>query len=337
MPKSGRRVALVVRQSSNRFGNGFTSRLGFVHLDVPAVPSRISLLGTTEVAGGTREHDAEVWAPWIPFHAQAHRPLKRWRWLTLTQPSSSSAERAANGPFVLIGLSAYLRPSEGLGLRRGDVERPAANISKFWTTTVCPEEMVARAKVGATDDTLQLDSPFLQPWIGRGLTQLSRGEPNQPVFAVNYPNLLREINAEGRLIGLTEEALGQSEWGGVQPYQVRHSGRPSHEQSFPDSNRDTKERTMGIFEKSRKVRTRGSPGGGVANIHSTNGGLHRTAAPRLKDALWAPLAVPHPFNRDLDCPPNSLQACGGVAVPGVSVPLSTATQRTKSSSPLAVQ
>ena len=67
--KSSRCVALVVRRGSNEIDNGFTNRLGFVCLDVPAVPSEISLLGRREVAGGPHAHDARVCAPWIQVHA----------------------------------------------------------------------------------------------------------------------------------------------------------------------------------------------------------------------------------------------------------------------------
>ena len=50
--KSDRRVALVVGRNSNGTDNGLTQRLVFVNLDVPAVLSRISLLGRREVFHG---------------------------------------------------------------------------------------------------------------------------------------------------------------------------------------------------------------------------------------------------------------------------------------------
>ena len=90
------------------------------------------------------------------------------------------------------------------------------------------------------------------------------------MFDFNYPNLLREIKAVGRLMGRTEEVVWTSQRGGLQLYQARHSGASVDMNSRFRTATDTKEKTMGIFEESRKIRTRGSSNGDVASIHGTN-------------------------------------------------------------------
>ena len=123
--------------------------------------SRISLLGRREVADGPHVHGAGVWAPRIQSHAPGSSGLEGLEAThTWTQPTSSSRTnlekrwpaRSPRGEsckwafFFLISLSAYLPPGEGLGLRRGDIVRPAANIPKFWASIMCPENMVARTR-----------------------------------------------------------------------------------------------------------------------------------------------------------------------------------------------
>ena len=139
----------------------------FVYLDVTTVPSRISLLARRKVAGGPHAHDARVWAPWIPSGPEGVEPAHTW-----TQPSSSSRTNLESGALHARHAPIY-DPPKVWNSDTGSTVQPAANISKFWAIIICPEERVARTKVGAKVDILQLDSPFLQPWIGLWLTQLS--------------------------------------------------------------------------------------------------------------------------------------------------------------------
>ena len=152
---------------------------------------------------------------------------------------------------------------------------PAANISTFLVIIICPSERVARAKVRAKDDTLQLDSPFLQTWTGCWLAQLSRGEPSQPVFDFNCPNLLCEIKDVGRLVGITEEVLGQSQRGGLQPYQLRHSGASINMNIGFQTATQIQKKDDGHLREVSQDTNAGIAWRRVAIIHGTDGGLHR--------------------------------------------------------------
>ena len=152
--------------------------------------------------------------------------------------------------------------NEGLGLRRGDTVRPAANISMLWANQSGSERRYSAAG-------LSFQSALVRLW----LAQLSQCEP-RPVFDFNHPNLLRAINATtdgahrvdfwSTPAGRTSTLTSSTQW-----------NQHRYEQSISDSNRDTQGRTVGNFEESHKIRTRCSSARDVAGIHSTDSGLHR--------------------------------------------------------------
>ena len=93
--KNGRRVALVVRQSSDGIGNGFTSRLALsTSMSQQYLRGSICWEGQKLLASLMNmvlvfeRHGSR-------FTPQAHRALNGWR--RLTQPTSSSRENSEGG------------------------------------------------------------------------------------------------------------------------------------------------------------------------------------------------------------------------------------------------
>ena len=147
-------------------------------------------------------------------------------------------------------------------------------------------------------------------------SSLSRGEPSHPVFDSNYTNLLREIKAEGRLLGLTEEVWGQSWRGGLhnltkfdtlEPASTRKEiqrGYDGHLRKVSlDTNAGLVWQRCGRHTQRRWWRTSNRPNL-VSRTHCGNTILLRSQCPVRS------------VKNDLNCLPGGLHASGGVAVPG---------------------
>eukprot|EP00975_Prorocentrum_lima_P009250 1970867-Prorocentrum_lima.AAC.1 len=66
------------------------------------------------------------------------------------------------GIFVLLLVSTYARPSELMLLTRDNLVRPARGITQHWAILLNPEEGGKSSKTGAFDESLFLDSEWLQ-------------------------------------------------------------------------------------------------------------------------------------------------------------------------------
>ena len=114
----------------------------------------------------------------------------------------------------MISLSGYLRPSEVLGLRKKDVIKPVRGVSSYWTLLMFPEEELRRSKTGTYDDSVSLDSEYLQSFIDVWLVALTKGRAAGPLWSFDYATMLNEFQKSRDRLGLRELA----------PYQLRHSG-----------------------------------------------------------------------------------------------------------------
>jgi len=115
--------------------------------------------------------------------------------------------------WVLIGLPAYLRPSENMRLRRKDLVAPASGVTRHWALLVAPEEVGVPTKLNTMDDSILLDSEWL-PWAAPALSALKEGDPDSLVWDFDYPELITELRAAASTLGLPR----------VVAYQLRHSG-----------------------------------------------------------------------------------------------------------------
>ena len=114
---------------------------------------------------------------------------------------------------TMIMMDAYLRPSEMLSLMPASLLPPAPTGVGSWVLLLFPQEFRERSKVGASDDTIPLDSRRLR-WLAPVLQELARRRPaHQRLLAHSYAAYLS-------LFRRTTQRLGVQ----VVPYQARHSG-----------------------------------------------------------------------------------------------------------------
>ena len=92
---------------------------------------------------------------------------------------------------VLISFSTRLRPSEWPGRWAQSVAKHLKMLGLF----TCPEDRLARTKVGAKDDTVQLDSLFLQQWIDSRMAQLFVAIPTVRVCCGERKNIAAPVGS----------------------------------------------------------------------------------------------------------------------------------------------
>ena len=70
--------------------------------------------------------------------------------------------------YLLLTFALYMRPSEGLRLRKMDVVRPSSRQAgfQFWSVVLHPLEMGVSSKTQEYDECLQLDLPYHKPALG---------------------------------------------------------------------------------------------------------------------------------------------------------------------------
>ena len=111
--------------------------------------------------------------------------------------------------FLLVG---YMRPSEGLSVRRLDLQAPVNKATGVWHVLPFPEERSARSKTYAANDSVELHS-FWMPWFSEVVKTMSEGASQELLFPFSYGNYLAVWRRVFRRLPL--EAV---------PYQARHSG-----------------------------------------------------------------------------------------------------------------
>ena len=116
--------------------------------------------------------------------------------------------------FTLLSLSAYLRPSEAMGLRRGDVIAPATGVTQHWSLLVAPSERGLATKTGEMDVSVAMDSKWTAGWLPRILKVLSSGEAESCVWRFTYRDFTK----------LFAKIVAQIGAPSTVPYQWRHSG-----------------------------------------------------------------------------------------------------------------
>ena len=115
--------------------------------------------------------------------------------------------------YLLFLVVAYMRPSEPLTVRRGDLVAPTAGVSRAWHVQLYPEERPARSKTYAANDSVELTAKWA-PWLGTVCEALSQGPQDELIFGFDYGEFLEQFRAITARLGL-EKAT---------PYQARHSG-----------------------------------------------------------------------------------------------------------------
>ena len=113
---------------------------------------------------------------------------------------------------LLVMLSAYLRPSEALNMKRGDLVPPVSGVSSHWSLLLFREEHGLTSKTGETDDSILLDHEWLK-FAEPLLEILHKGPEGQRVWSFRYDQFLREFRTSARRLGVE-----------LVPYQARHSG-----------------------------------------------------------------------------------------------------------------
>ena len=155
-----------------------------------------------------------------------HRALKGWRRRT---PARSRAphtfsmwcsmawELCARGHFlmalyILWCVCLYMRPSEPLGILRGDLQKPVLNVSRRWQLLLFPEERSDRSKTFAANDSIAMHCQWAT-WLPLTAEVLADGPKDEVVFNFTYPEFLVEWEACRKHLGLK-----------MVPYEARHSG-----------------------------------------------------------------------------------------------------------------
>ena len=121
--------------------------------------------------------------------------------------------------YVLLLVSCYLRPSEALGLRRGDLIAPARGASRYWSLLIFQEHRERRSKTGTSDNSIPVDFEEVRPWIGQALEAVAGGDPDDFVFSFSYPDVVAEFERSVSNLGI--KSVGRDR---KVLYMGRHSG-----------------------------------------------------------------------------------------------------------------
>ena len=109
-------------------------------------------------------------------------------------------------------LGMYMRPSEALTIRRGDLQKPLVGESSHWQLLLFPETRSDRSKVFAANDSIECCCSWM-PWLENTVETLAVGPPKELVFTFTYSQFLKVWKEVREEIGVA-----------VVPYEARHSG-----------------------------------------------------------------------------------------------------------------
>ena len=115
--------------------------------------------------------------------------------------------------FLLVGVSAYSRPSSLLAARRCDLVPPAAGLSQHWCLLTHPEERQVPSKTGRFDEGCLLDSPYLQG-LASAFRLMAHPTSTARLWNFTYPEVAEAL----------KKAAEELNVGAVTLYQMRHSG-----------------------------------------------------------------------------------------------------------------
>eukprot|EP00435_Cladocopium_sp_Y103_P042465 s504_g11.t1 len=149
------------------------------------------------------------WRKLCPSRSRLAFPLAVWCGLSWRMVVHGQAAMAL---FNLLQVSTYHRPGSLLKLRRMGLVKPTAGITSTWSMVTSLNETEDTSKVGSKDDSILLDSQWLQ-FAHPLLAGLSKGKPMDYVWEFSYPEYLKVFNMCAKELKLP-----------VVPYQARHSG-----------------------------------------------------------------------------------------------------------------
>ena len=166
------------------------------------------------------------------FLPRAHRALKGWRrlapqhartplpWIALMAMIGWAVHlnRRALASCMLLGFTAYLRPSELVELTSASLVPPQTSTDsrlKFWAIIVRPLELGIPAKTGDFDESVLLNAPYLE-WFGDVLQVLRQQPCSRPLWPFN----LHEFGQQMQEIATLAEVSHLR----VEPYSLRHGG-----------------------------------------------------------------------------------------------------------------
>ena len=116
------------------------------------------------------------------------------------------------GLMVLWMVVLYLRPSEALGIQRGDIQMPVKSIGKHAHVILFPEERPDRSKTYTANDSIELHCPWLC-WFPTTVDVLREGPQEERIFPFTYSFSLTKWRAALKRCQLR-----------MVPYDARHSG-----------------------------------------------------------------------------------------------------------------
>ena len=93
--------------------------------------------------------------------------------------------------YVLVSVECYLRPSEGFRLRKRDLIEPSS-FSPHWGLVVCPEDLGVASKTQEFDDSLLLDSPWIQ-FLRPAFVVLKEGDQSSLLWTFSYSQFVEEL------------------------------------------------------------------------------------------------------------------------------------------------
>lgn len=150
------------------------------------------------------------WRKLTPSRSRRPHPLKAWAATAVMLCLRGHPQMAL---YTLLLVSAYLRPSEGMALRRADFLPPTVGATGTWSILIAPSEIGATTKTGDSDDSILLDSRWLE-WASPAWRLLCEGVPGSCVWSFTYPAYLKEFK-------LIRDRLKIPD---LVPYAARHSG-----------------------------------------------------------------------------------------------------------------
>lgn len=149
------------------------------------------------------------WRKLCPPRSRLSYPLAVWAALSWRMVVHGHLMKAL---FNLLQVSTYHRPGTLLKLRKMGLVRPTAGVTPCWSMVTSLEETSDVSKVGTKDDSILLDSDWLN--FAQPLFEvLVRGRPMDRVWKFNYGEYLAVFRKCAEELKIP-----------VVPYQARHSG-----------------------------------------------------------------------------------------------------------------
>lgn len=115
--------------------------------------------------------------------------------------------------YVMLCVSACLRPGEGVRLRNGGVVAPVLGVMPSWCLLLHAEKFRVRSKTGASDGSAPVDSVYMG-WAPPIFELLTSGCRSSPLWNFDYRSFCLTLRKAIDYLGLND----------VVPYQMRLSG-----------------------------------------------------------------------------------------------------------------